>query len=61
MKTGRMNCLPLQDSCFTVELELSAGRRIGGVVVHGLRGRDILELDGCGPCVLISCGVMLCA
>ncbi len=31
---------------------IPAGRRHGGVGVHGLRGRDILELDGCGLCVL---------
>ncbi len=30
-----------------------AGRRHGGDGVHGLRGRDILELDGCGSCTLL--------
>ena len=30
-----------------------AGRGLGGIVVHGLRGRDILELDGCWPRVLL--------
>ncbi len=29
-----------------------AGRGFGGVSVHGLCGRDILELDGCGSCAL---------
>ena len=34
-----------------------AGRRHGGDGVHGLRGWDILELDGCGSCALLRAGV----
>ncbi len=30
-----------------------AGRRHGGDGVHGLCGRDILQLDGCGSCALL--------
>ena len=36
---------------------LQLGRGLCGVVVQGLCGRDILELDGCGSCVLWSASV----
>ena len=36
---------------------LHLGRGLSSVGVYGLCGRDILELDGCGSCVLWSASV----
>ena len=48
--------LAIQDVGISALL-LPADRGICGVGVHGLRGRDILELDGCESYVLLRAGV----